>query len=90
LFVDDALIFDQIQSQSVRYAAERGPWVAIFLGRLNLVKTYRSVLLHRTMVWLCDPNDLRWRVQQQSGLMRIAPGAEELLSYSIQVGTTAS
>jgi hypothetical protein len=70
LFTDDAVIFDRINSTSVRYAAGQGPKLEISWSgfrELGIWSKRRPVLMHRAVARLCQPRDLRRRVQRQAG-----------------------
>lgn len=93
LFADDAVIFDRIESNSVRYAASTGPWLKM---------SWRG--FHELGVWskssgapfLCiepwrgyaSPTGFDGEFIDKPGLMHIAAGAEERLSYRIEVGSS--
>jgi galactose mutarotase-like enzyme len=101
LFADDAIIFDHIDSQTVRYAAGQG---ASSGARLNpwLKMSWRG--FRELGVWskpsgapfLCiepwrgyaSPAGFDGEFSDKPGLMLIAPGAEEKLSFRIEVGSS--
>jgi hypothetical protein len=75
LFTDDAIIFDRINGNSVRYAAGQGAStgglvrnvLARFSRARRLVKTiWRAVPLHRALARLCQSRRFRRRVQRQA------------------------
>lgn len=94
LFVDDAIIFDRIESRSVRYAA--GPGATAGPSLKMSWQGFREL-----GVWskpsgapfLCiepwrghaSPAGFDGEFSDKPGLMHIAPGAEERLSFRIEV-----
>ena len=100
LFTDDAIIFDRITSNAVRYAAGQGagPW----LSGPWLKMSWRG--FRELGVWskpsgapfLCiepwrgfaSPAGFDGEFSDKPGLMHIAAGAEEELSYRIEVGSS--
>lgn len=97
LFTDDAVIFDRIESSSVRYAAGQGPFPSPWLKM-----SWRG--FRELGVWskpsgapfLCiepwrgyaSPKGFDGEFGDKPGLMHIAPGAEQRLSYRIEVGSS--
>lgn len=93
LFTDDAVIFDRIESHAVRYAAPSGP---------SLKMSWRG--FRELGVWskpsgapfLCiepwrgyaSPAGFDGEFSDKPGLLHIAAGAEEQLSYGIEVGSS--
>jgi galactose mutarotase-like enzyme len=97
LFVDDAIIFDRIASNSVRYAAEQGastgPWLKMSWRGFRELGVWSKP---SGAPFLCiEP----WRgyaslagfdgeFTDKPGLMHIAPGTEEQLSFRVGVGSS--
>ncbi|OAF16769.1 aldose 1-epimerase family protein [Bradyrhizobium neotropicale] len=96
LFADDAIIFDRINSTSVRYAAgpgaSRGPWLAMSWSGFRELGVWSKpsgapFLCIEPWHGYASPSGFDGEFSDKPGLMHIAPGAEELLSFRIQVGT---
>ncbi|AMA59719.1 aldose 1-epimerase family protein [Bradyrhizobium sp. CCGE-LA001] len=97
LFADDAIIFERIDSNSVRYAAGQGASTGTWL-----TMSWRG--FRELGVWskpagapfLCiepwrgyaSPAGFAGEFSDKPGLMHIAPGAEESLSFRIEVGSS--
>jgi len=97
LFVDDAIIFDRIESHSVRYAAGKGATAGP-----SLKMSWQG--FRELGVWskpsgapfLCiepwrghaSPAGFDGEFSDKPGLMHIAPGAEERLSFRIEVASS--
>ncbi|TWA94327.1 aldose 1-epimerase family protein [Bradyrhizobium stylosanthis] len=97
LFVDDAIIFDRIESHSVRYAAGQGATAGP-----SLKMSWQG--FRELGVWskpsgapfLCiepwrghaSPAGFDGEFSDKPGLMHIAPGAEERLSFRIEVASS--
>lgn len=95
LFADDAIIFDRIESKSVRYAARQatGPWLKMsWRGFRELgVWSKRSgapFLCIEPWRGYASPASFDGEFSDKPGLMHIAPGAEEQLSFRIEVGSS--
>jgi len=97
LFVDDAVIFDRINSNSVRYAAGQGasagPWLKMSWRGFRELGVWSKP---SGAPFLCiepwrghaSPAGFDGEFSDKPGLMHIAPGAEEVLSYRIEVGSS--
>ncbi|WP_063692215.1 aldose 1-epimerase family protein [Bradyrhizobium stylosanthis] len=97
LFVDDAILFDRIESHSVRYAAGQGA-----AAGPSLKMSWQG--FRELGVWskpsgapfLCiepwrghaSPAGFDGEFSDKPGLMHIAPGAEERLSFRIEVASS--
>lgn len=97
LFTDDAIIFDRIESTSVRYAAGQGasagPWLKMsWRGFRELgvwsKPTGAPFLCIEPWRGYASPVGFQGEFTNKPGLMHIAPGAEEELSYRIEVGSS--
>ena len=93
LFTGDALIFDRIESNAVRYAAPTGPWLRMSWRGFRELGVWSKP---SGAPFLCiepwrghaSPAGFDGEFSDKPGLMRIAPGAEERLSYRIEVGSS--
>jgi galactose mutarotase-like enzyme len=97
LFADDAIIFDRISSTSVRYAAGQGasawPWLKMSWRGFRELGVWSKP---SGAPFLCiepwrghaSPAGFEGEFSDKPGLMHIAPGAEERLSYRIEVGSS--
>ncbi|WGD50647.1 aldose 1-epimerase family protein [Bradyrhizobium sp. CB1650] len=95
LFTDDAIIFDRINSASVRYAAgqgaARGPWLEMSWSGFRELGIWSKpsgapFLCIEPWRGYSSPSGFEGEFSDKPGLMHIAPGADELLSFRIQVG----
>ncbi|WP_194463968.1 aldose 1-epimerase family protein [Bradyrhizobium sp. CCBAU 53340] len=97
LFVDDAIIFDRIESNTVRYAAvegaSTGPWLKMSwrgfreLGVWSKPSGAPFVCIEPWRGY-ASPAGFDGEFIDKPGLMHIAPGAEEQLSFRIEVGSS--
>ena len=94
LFVDDAVIFDRVESNSVRYASGQGdgPWLKMsWRGFRELgvwsKPTGAPFLCIEPWRGYASPAGFDGEFADKPGLMHIVPGAEERLSFRIEVGT---
>lgn len=97
LFVDDAIIFDRIDSHSVRYArgqgASTGPWLKMSWRGFRELGVWSKP---SGAPFLCiepwrghaSPAGFQGEFTDKPGLMHIAAGAEEQLSFRIEVGSS--
>ncbi|MGL3111474.1 aldose 1-epimerase family protein [Bradyrhizobium sp. BR 1432] len=97
LFVDDAIIFDRIESSSVRYAAGQGastgPWLKMSWRGFRELGVWSKP---SGAPFLCiepwrghaSPAGFDGEFTDKPGLMHIEPGAEERLSFRIEVGSS--
>ncbi|MDA9431909.1 aldose 1-epimerase family protein [Bradyrhizobium sp. CCBAU 51627] len=97
LFVDDAIIFDRIESHSVRYAAEQdestGPWLRMSWQGFRELGVWSKpsgapFLCIEPWRGYASPVGFDGEFSDKPGLMHIAPGAEEQLSFRIEVGSS--
>lgn len=95
LFTTDAVIFDRINSHAVRYAAgpDAGPWLKMsWRGFRELgvwsKPTGAPFLCIEPWRGYASPKDFDGEFSDKPGLMHIAAGAEELLSFRIEVGSS--
>jgi galactose mutarotase-like enzyme len=95
LFTDDAVIFDQINSTSVRYAAGQGPWVEVSWSgfrELGLWSKPSGAPFLCIEPWrgYASPATFDGEFTSKPGVMHVAPGAKETLSFRIAVGIGTS
>lgn len=97
LFTDDAIIFDRIESTSVRYAAGQGasagPWLKMSWRGFRELGVWSKpsgapFLCIEPWRGYASPAGFQGEFTDKPGLMHIAPGAEEELSYRIEVGSS--
>lgn len=95
LFTNDAVILDPVNSHAVRYAAGQsaGPWLKMsWRGFRELgiwsKPTGAPFLCIEPWRGYASPKDFDGEFSDKPGLMHIAPGAEEELSYRIEVGSS--
>ncbi|MDH2343453.1 aldose 1-epimerase family protein [Bradyrhizobium sp. SSUT18] len=95
LFTIDAVIFDRINSHAVRYAAgpDAGPWLKMsWRGFRELgvwsKPTGAPFLCIEPWRGYASPAGFDGEFSDKPGLMHIAAGAEELLSFRIEVGSS--
>ncbi|PIT01906.1 aldose epimerase [Bradyrhizobium nitroreducens] len=93
LFTDDAVIFDQIESHAVRYAASSGPWLTMSwrgFRELGVWSKPSGAPFICIEPWrgYASPAGFDGEFDGKPGLMHIATGAEEQLSFRIEVGSS--
>lgn len=97
LFVDDAVIFDRIESKSVRYATGpgdcTGPWLTMSwrgFRELGVWSKPTGAPFVCIEPWrgYASPAGFDGDFTDKPGLMHIAPGADEQLSFRIEVGAS--
>ncbi|MGY4626675.1 aldose 1-epimerase family protein [Bradyrhizobium sp. USDA 4486] len=97
LFVDDAIIFDRIESSSVRYAAGQdasaAPWLKMSwrgFRELGVWSKPSGAPFICIEPWrgYASPKGFDGEFADKPGLMQIAPGAEQRLSYRIEIGSS--
>ncbi|QAU42990.1 aldose 1-epimerase family protein [Bradyrhizobium guangdongense] len=95
LFASDAVILDPVNSHGVRYAATdgTGPWLEMsWRGFRELgvwsKPTGAPFLCIEPWRGYASPKGFDGEFSDKPGLMHIAPGAEEQLSFRIEVGTS--
>ncbi|MDA9508715.1 aldose epimerase [Bradyrhizobium sp. CCBAU 11386] len=95
LFTDDAIIFDRINSNSVRYAAGQGasigPWLKISWRGFRELGVWSKpsgapFLCIEPWRGYASPSGFDGDFSDKPGLMHIAPGATETLSFRVVVG----
>ncbi|MGY8662700.1 aldose 1-epimerase family protein [Bradyrhizobium sp. UFLA05-109] len=91
LFVDDAIIFDCLESPSVRYAAAQGPWVEVSWAGFRELGVWSKpagapFLCIEPWRGYASPQGFDGEFASKPGVMHIAPGSEETLSFRIAVG----
>ncbi|MCJ9734508.1 aldose 1-epimerase family protein, partial [Bradyrhizobium sp. PRIMUS42] len=93
LFTDDAVIFDRIESNAARYAASSGPWLKMSWRGFRELGVWSKpsgapFLCIEPWRGYASPAGLDGEFSDKPGLMLIAPGAEESLSFRIEVGSS--
>ena len=97
LFTDDAVIFDRMGSHSVRYAAGQGtssgPWLKMSWHGFRELGVWSKpsgapFLCIEPWRGYASPVGFAGEFSDKPGLMHIAAGAEEELSYRIEVGSS--
>ncbi|MGY3238689.1 galactose mutarotase-like enzyme [Bradyrhizobium sp. USDA 4448] len=93
LFVDDAVIFDQINSTAVRYASGDGggPWLTMSWRGFRELGVWSKTsgapfLCIEPWRGYASPIGFEGEFVDKPGLMHIVPGAEEQLLFRIEVG----
>ena len=93
LFTDDAVIFDRIESHAVRFAASGGPWLNMSWRGFRELGVWSKpsgapFLCIEPWRGYASPAGFEGEFGDKPGLMQIAAGAEEQLSYRIEVGSS--
>ncbi|KYG98130.1 aldose 1-epimerase family protein [Bradyrhizobium sp. DOA1] len=97
LFADDAIIFERIDSNSVRYAAGQGastgPWLTMSWRGFRELGVWSKpagapFLCIEPWRGYASPAGFAGEFSDKPGLMHIAPGAEESLSFRIEIGSS--
>lgn len=97
LFAADAIIFDRINSRSLRYAAgqgaSHGPWLELSWQGFRELGVWSKpsgapFLCIEPWRGYASPAGFDGEFSDKPGLMHIAPGAEERLSFRIDVGSS--
>ena len=93
LFTDDAVIFDRIESHAVRFAASSGPWLNMSWRGFRELGVWSKpsgapFLCIEPWRGYASPAGFEGEFGDKPGLMQIAAGAEEQLSYRIEVGSS--
>lgn len=91
LFDDDAVILDRPASTSVRYAADRGPAIAISWHGFNELGIWSKpggapFLCIEPWHGVASPVDFDGEFTDKPGVMLIEPGAKRTLTYRIAIG----
>jgi galactose mutarotase-like enzyme len=91
LFTGDAIIFDRINSMSVRYAAGQGPWLEMSWSGFRELGVWSkpsgaAFLCIEPWRGYASPSDFDGEFGDKPGVMHIAPEADEELSFRIKVG----
>jgi galactose mutarotase-like enzyme len=89
LFDDDAIILDRLASRSVVFAADHGPALDVSwngFGQLGIwSKPGAPFLCIEPWRGFASPSDFEGEFTEKPGIMQIAPGASEVLSYRIGI-----
>ena len=93
LFTDDAVIFDRIESNAVRYAAPSGPWLKMSWRGFRELGVWSKpsgapFLCIEPWRGYASPAGFDGEFSDKPGLMHIAAGAEEQLSFRIEIGSS--
>lgn len=93
LFTEDAVIFDRIESDAVRYAASSGPWLKMSWRGFRELGVWSKpsgapFLCIEPWRGYASPAGFDGEFSDKPGLMHIAAGAEEQLSYRIEFGSS--
>jgi galactose mutarotase-like enzyme len=95
LFTNDAVIIDPINSDAVRYSAGdgAGPWLKMSWRGFREFGVWSKpsgapFLCIEPWRGYASPKDFDGEFTDKPGLMHIAPGAEEQLSFRVEVGTS--
>ncbi len=91
LFDDDAIILDRIASTSVRYAADRGPSIAMSWEGFRELGVWSKVggapfLCIEPWHGFASPSDFDGEFADKPGVMHIPEGEKRVLMYRIRVG----
>jgi galactose mutarotase-like enzyme len=91
LFDDDAVILDQPESRSVRYAADDGPSVEVSWNGFRELGIWSKVggaafLCIEPWYGFASPSDFDGEFNDKPGIMRIAPAATRSLKCHIRIG----
>ena len=91
LFDEDAVIFDQLASSSVRYAADRGPSIEMSWQGLPDLGVWSKLggapfLCIEPWHGFASPLEFDGEFADKPGLMQIAPAEKRTLGYRIRVG----
>ncbi|MDN3274156.1 aldose 1-epimerase family protein [Frankia sp. RB7] len=94
LFTSDAIIFDPVNSHAVRYASTdgNGPWLDMSWRGFRELGVWSKpsgapFLCIEPWRGYASPKEFDGEFSDKPGLMHIAPGVEEELSYRIEVGS---
>jgi galactose mutarotase-like enzyme len=90
LFGDDAMILDQVASASVRFAAAQGPAIEVSWRGFRELGIWSKpggapFLCIEPWHGFASPADFDGAFADKPGLMHIAPGARQSMSYRIRV-----
>ncbi|MBC9979760.1 aldose 1-epimerase family protein [Bradyrhizobium campsiandrae] len=95
LFSNDAVILDPVNSRAVRYAArnDAGPWLEMSWRGFRELGVWSKpsgapFLCIEPWRGYASPAGFAGEFSDKPGLMHIAPGAEEQMSFRIEVGTS--
>lgn len=90
LFDDDAMILDQVASTSVRFAAGQGPAIGVSWNGFRELGVWSKpggapFLCIEPWHGFASPAEFDGEFADKPGLMHIAPGTRQSLSYRIRV-----
>jgi galactose mutarotase-like enzyme len=91
LFDDDAIILDQPASNSVRFAAGRGPWIEVSWEGFRELGIWSKpggapFLCIEPWHGFASPSDFDGEFGDKPGLMHIAQGESRALKYRVRIG----
>jgi galactose mutarotase-like enzyme len=89
LFEDDALIFDRVHSQRLRYGAETGPYLEIEFPNTPYLGIWTKPGANFVCIepWhgLADPQGFSGDFREKPGVFWVAPGHEKTCTMSIKL-----
>jgi galactose mutarotase-like enzyme len=89
LFVDDALIFDQLRSRSVRYGAESGPSIEVRFEDFPTLGVWTKpgapFICIEPWRGFSDPEGFRGDIREKPGMMETPAGESRALSMQIEL-----
>ena len=90
LFDDDAIILDRLSSRFVVYAADRGPSLEVSWNGFRQLGIWSKpggapFLCIEPWRGFASPADFDGEFTDKPGIMQIAPGASQVLSYRIGI-----
>jgi galactose mutarotase-like enzyme len=90
LFDDDAVILDRLASHSVRYAADRGPFIELSWQGFQQLGVWSKpgapFLCIEPWHGFASPWDFDGEFSQKPGIMHIAPAERRAMKYRIRTG----
>jgi galactose mutarotase-like enzyme len=90
LFVDDALIFDQLRSRSVRYGAEEGPSMEVRFDDFTTLGVWTKpgapFICIEPWRGFSDPEGFNGDIREKPGIMEIPAGGSRALSMRLTLG----
>lgn len=87
LFTDDALVFDPVHSDKVRYDAGEGPAIEVAFPDTPRLGVWTKPGAHFICIepWhgLADPEGFTGELRDKPGVFEVAPGAEKRIAMSV-------
>ncbi|MEY2853581.1 MAG: hypothetical protein RL030_713 [Pseudomonadota bacterium] len=88
LFVDDALIFEDLESRSLVYGAEEGPHLRVEFDEANFLglwtKPGAGFVCIEPWHGVSDPVDFRGELDAKPGISLLSPGGRQQLSMRVE------